>query len=92
MNRLSIAVVALSVALAGAFATGCAGRQDTTTTTVETSPPVVASDSPTPAETTTTTTTTTDEPDSVLGATLHAVGTIILFPFRIVGDAIELIV
>jgi hypothetical protein len=40
----------------------------------------------------TTTTTTSNEPDSVLGATFHAIGTIILFPFRLVGDAIGLIV
>jgi hypothetical protein len=31
------------------------------------------------------------EPDSVLGATAHAVGTIILLPFRIVADVVGLI-
>ena len=51
----------------------------------------------TPAQPQATTTTTTEitkpqEPDSVLGATAHAVGTVILFPFRLIGDAIGLIV
>lgn len=43
------------------------------------------------AETTTTTTTTTDEPDSVVGSTAHAAGTIIAAPFRLVGDALSII-
>jgi uncharacterized membrane protein YdcZ (DUF606 family) len=38
------------------------------------------------------TTTTANAPDSVLGAAAHAVGTIILFPFRPVGDALGLLV
>ncbi len=47
---------------------------------------------PPPSQTTTTTTkTTTDEPQSVVGATANAVGTVILFPFRVVGDTLELI-
>jgi hypothetical protein len=29
------------------------------------------------------------EPDSVVGSTAHAVGTIVAAPFRIVGDAVE---
>jgi hypothetical protein len=37
------------------------------------------------------TTTTTTEPDSVVGSTAHAVGTIIAAPFRLVGDAIGII-
>ena len=65
---------------------GCAGQQ-TTTQTSQTSP-----DPDHPGAATTTTTTTSDsEPDSVLGATLHAVGTVILFPFRLVGDTLGLI-
>src|SRR5713226_2386671 len=35
--------------------------------------------------------TTTDQPQSVLGATANAVGTVILLPFRVVGDTLELI-
>jgi hypothetical protein len=44
-----------------------------------------------PAETTTTTTTTTNEPDSVVGATADAAGTIVEAPFRIVGDALGIL-
>jgi hypothetical protein len=39
----------------------------------------------------TTTYTTTSEPDSVVGSTAHAVGTIIAAPFRLVGDAISIV-
>lgn len=53
----------------------------------DTADPVAAnSDAPSATTTTTTTTTQPDESDSVLGATLHLVGTIITLPFRIVGD------
>jgi|SRR5579862_4056470 len=41
--------------------------------------------------TTTYTTTTTSEPDSVVGSTAHAAGTIIAAPFRLVGDALGII-
>jgi hypothetical protein len=40
---------------------------------------------------TTTYTTTTSEPDSVVGSTAHAAGTIIAAPFRLVGDALSII-
>ncbi len=83
--RYLIAVLALITALP--LLQGCSGQQ-TTTQTTRTSP-----DPSDPGTATTTTTTTTDnEPDSVLGSTLHAVGTVILFPFRLVGDAVGLIV
>jgi hypothetical protein len=66
---------------------GCASEQTETvrrtTMTRDTAPP---------STTTTTETTTSKKPDSVLGATAHAVGTVILFPFRLVGDALGLIV
>ncbi|MGO9605867.1 MAG: hypothetical protein ACLQAT_21180 [Candidatus Binataceae bacterium] len=90
MKSRILPMVALSIALiAPAVIPGCSSQSETTTTTSETT----ASD-PSAAPTTTTTTTTTkdDEPDSVLGATFHAIGTIILAPFRLVGDAISLIV
>lgn len=44
-----------------------------------------------PVAQTTTTTTTSDEPDSVVGSTAHAAGTIIAAPFRIVGDTLGVI-
>ena len=77
--------------LAGPAFSSCSSHEETTQQTVTTSPDYSDSTAP-PATTTTTTTTTDNEPDSVLGSTLHAVGTIILFPFRLVGDAISLIV
>lgn len=48
-----------------------------------------------PGTTTTTsktTTTSSNEPASVLGATAHAIGTVILLPFRLIGYALGLIV
>jgi hypothetical protein len=70
--------------------TACASHQETTRTTVTTADANASTEQP--ATTTTTTETTDNRPDSVLGATLHAVGTVILFPFRLVGDAIGLLV
>ena len=73
---------------------GCSTQRTTTTVTTDTKPLPPASDESTPPSQTTTTitkTTTTDQPQSVLGATASAVGTVILFPFRVVGDTLELI-
>ena len=83
-----ITVAALSLLLIG-----CSTQRTTTTVTTQASPLPPAGDSATPPSQTTTTTTktTTDEPQSVLGATANAVGTVILFPFRVVGDTLELI-
>jgi len=83
-------LVTLLVALVAPVAIqGCSSHSETTTTRQETT-----TANPPPATTTTTTTTTTkdDEPDSVLEATFHAIATIVLFPFRLVGDAIGLLV
>ncbi len=79
--------IALLVSAIGVFA-GCASEQTKTVRTTTT-----ATDPAQPqANTTTTETTTFKEPDNVLGATAHAVGTVILFPFRLIGDAFGLIV
>jgi len=68
------------------LALGCSSEQTTRTTTTAYNPPPPQSDSySAPPSATTTTTTTTDEPDSVLGAAFHLVGTVILLPFRIIG-------
>ncbi len=73
------------------MASGCSSEQTSTTTTRTTVDPSYAQRSqdsyapPQPVATTTTTTTTSSEPDSVLGAAFHLVGTIILLPFRIIG-------
>ena len=84
MNRRAFPILLLAITLAGpAMLSGCSDQQTTTTT-------VQPADPDAPASTTSTTTTTT-EPDSVVGSTLNAVGTIILFPFRLIGDALGLI-
>jgi uncharacterized lipoprotein YajG len=72
---------------------GCSTERTSTTTVTQSAPLPPASDPSTaPSQTTTTTTkTTTDQPQSVLGATANAVGTVVLFPFRVVGDTLELI-
>ena len=83
--RKLLAVAALIGAMT--MALGCSSEQTSTTTTRTTaSAPDPADNQPAPQEATTTTTTTnTNEPDSVLGATSHLVGTIIMLPFRIIG-------
>ena len=83
-----ITIVALSLMIIG-----CASEKTTTTTVTQSSPLPPASDPSTPPSQTTTTTTktTSNEPHSVVGATANAVGTVILFPFRVVGDTLELI-
>jgi len=85
MKRSIISTVSL-----GAILTGClalASCADTKTETTYSSAPGEA-----PVESTTTTTyTTTDQPDSVVGSTAHAAGTIIAAPFRLVGDALSIV-
>lgn len=91
MKARALSVLALAATLSFCIASqGCSSQTETTVTRSD--PAYSDSAYPSSTSTTTTTTTTTDEPDSVLGATAHAIGTIILFPFRLVGDAISLIV
>ena len=85
--RYLIAVLVVTIALP--IAQGCSSQQTTTTETTQTAPDP---NNPAASSTTTTTTTTENEPDSLLGATFHVIGTAILFPFRLVGDALGLIV
>jgi hypothetical protein len=68
---------------------GCASQQ---TKTVHSTTTTSTPSQPQASATTTTETTEQQQPDSVLGATAHAVATVILFPFRLIGDAVELIV
>lgn len=85
MKKSAITSVGLGAILCACLTlTSCAdtSSQTTYTTSVPGEPPVA---------TTTTTTTTTDEPDSVVGSTANAAGTIIAAPFRLVGDAIGII-
>lgn len=81
-----------AMALVGVVAWGCSSEQTTRITTQTTASNPAAADvesypasRPSQAMTTTTTTTTSSDPDSVLGAAFHLVGTIILLPFRIIG-------
>ena len=88
MLKRTLPIIALSMALMTPMVIqGCSSQSETTTTTTS----AVPQSDPT-TTITTSTTTTSNETDSVLGATFHAIGTIILFPFRLVGDAIGLIV
>jgi hypothetical protein len=86
MKNRYLPLIVMLVALGGAPALQSCSTSTTQTTVTQSDPA-----SPAPAATTTTTTTTTSEPDSVVGSTFHAIGTIILFPFRLVGDALGLI-
>jgi hypothetical protein len=98
-RNLKIVLTALAV-LALPIAPGCSGGAEQTRTTVTrtTNPPRYASAESEPVDTanqptttTTTTTTESDRPDSVLGATVHAVATVVTLPFRVVGDTLEMI-
>jgi len=84
MKKSIISTISLSAILTACVA--LASCADTTTQTTYTTTPGEA-----PGESTTTTTTTTDQPDSVVGSTAHAAGTIIAAPFRIVGDTLGVI-
>jgi hypothetical protein len=80
---LPAAVVCLSVLQ------GCSAEQTTTVrrTTTSTEP----EDNTTTTTTTTSDSQNTEQHDSVLGATASAVGTVIAAPFRLVGDAFEIV-
>jgi hypothetical protein len=86
MKKSIIPAIGLSVILCTCLTLqSCADTSsETTYTTSDPNEPPVET-------TTTTTTTTTDEPDSVVGSTVHAVGTIIAAPFRLVGDALTIV-
>jgi hypothetical protein len=97
-NPGTLLAIGLLISAVGVFP-GCASQQtETVRSTTTASAPAQAqatADTPAPPQATTTTTTDTtktQEPDSVLGATAHAVGTVILFPFRLIGDAVGLLV
>jgi len=86
MNRSIIPAIALTaIVCACSLVQSCSdtGSQTTYTTTGAPGDPS--------AQTTTTTTTTTDEPDSIVGSTLHTAGTIIAAPFRLIGDALSIV-
>ena len=93
MSFKSLRLATAALILCGVTSlTACASHEETTTT--YTTPAYATPDYASESTTTTTVVRTDDEEhhDSVLGATLNAVGTVILLPFRLVGDAIGLIV
>ena len=85
MKKPVYLIAPLALLVVFSMVSACSTSRTTTTTTTTGRADQSAPES-------TTTTVTTDEPDSVLGATVHAIGTIVLFPFRLVGDAIGLLV
>lgn len=99
MKRLAVLSAAALALCAVVPAQGCSsGERTTTTTSVTRSDGGAVTNDPqagsgqAPANTTTTTTSQSSEPDSVLGATTHALVTIVMLPFRVVGDALSLII
>jgi hypothetical protein len=88
MKKSVITVMGLS-----AIFCACLTLQSCADTSSETTYTTTTTDPGEPVERTTTTTTTRsdDDHDSILGSTLHAVGTIIAAPFRLVGDAISIV-
>jgi len=85
MKKSVISTIGVSAILSACLA--LASCADSTTQTTYSSDP----GEPPVESTTTTTYTTTDQPDSVVGSTAHAAGTIIAAPFRLVGDALSVI-
>ena len=85
MKKSIISALGLSAILFG-----CVTLQSCADTTSQTTYTTAAPGEP-PVETTTTTTTTNSQPDSVVGSTAHAAGTIVAAPFRIVGDTLGVI-
>jgi len=88
MKRFRLILILALAISAAPIVQGCSSQNETTQTTTTADPAAPA----TTSSQTTTTTTTDNEPDSVLGATFHAIGTIIAFPFRLIGDAVGLLV
>ncbi len=80
MKRLRILLVAAVLALAVPTMQACSSQQSAPPPDEQTQaqPPPPAAD---PVE-----------PDSVLGSAVHFVGTVVLFPFRLIGDTLGLLV
>jgi hypothetical protein len=83
------ALTVVAVFCAGTLLQSCSDTGSQTTYTTSSDPGYGYGNSP--SETTTTTTYSNNQPDSVVGATGNAVGTIVAAPFEIVGDALGII-
>ena len=87
MNKSIISAIAVgAIFCAAPLLQSCSDTSSRTTYTTTSDPGYYS-----PSETTTTTTTSTNEPDSVVGATADAAGTIVEAPFRIVGDTLGIL-
>jgi hypothetical protein len=87
MNKSIISAIAVTAIFCAApLLQSCSDTSSQTTYTTTSDPGYYS-----PSETTTTTTTSTNEPDSVVGATADAAGTIVEAPFRIVGDTLGIL-
>lgn len=87
MKKSIISGIALSaIVCACPMLQSCADSSRETTYTTTSEPGYAYSET-----STTTTTTTSNQPDSVVGATADAAGTIVEAPFRIVGDALGIL-
>jgi hypothetical protein len=87
MNKSIISAMAVTAIFCAApLLQSCSDTSSRTTYTTTSDPGYYS-----PSETTTTTTTSTNEPDSVVGATADAAGTIVEAPFRIVGDTLGIL-
>jgi hypothetical protein len=102
MKKSIVSIAFVSAIFCGSLALqSCAERTETTyseppyySSTTTYGPDYAYNSYPPPYSDTygsTTYTTTTSEPDSVVGSTAHAAGTIIAAPFRLVGDAMSII-
>lgn len=83
------ALTVVAVFFAGTLLQSCSDTGSQTTYTTSSDPGYGYGNSP--SETTTTTTYSNNQPDSVVGATGNAVGTIVEAPFEIVSDALGVI-
>ena len=87
MNKSIISAIAVTAIFCAApLLQSCSDTSSRTTYTTTSDPGYYS-----PSETTTTTTTSSNEPDSVVGATADAAGTIVEAPFRIVGDTLGIL-
>ena len=86
MKKSTIPTIALTAVLCL-----CPILQSCSDTSSQTTYTTTSARGDTPAQTTTTTTTTTDEPDSIVGSTAHAAGTMIAAPFRLAGDVLSIL-
>jgi ABC-type oligopeptide transport system substrate-binding subunit len=80
MKRLKILLIIAALAAALPLMQACSSQQSSPPPDTQTQ----AQPAPPPSD--------PGEPDSVLGSAFHFVGTVVLFPFRLIGDTLGLLV